>query len=249
MKYTIEGFSQSYASTLRDDKTHIDCTDLVILRWFIDFQATGKMEFFDVGCDRFFWVNYNSLLEDMPILSLSKRSLYDRLQKMVKFGILKHYHSKLGGSFSYYCVGPNYCNLVSLPSEENFRPYEENFIPLGSKLPTPRKQTSEPLGSKLPNKDHSTNNPSSKDPSSKDRFKLQRFTPPSVDDVRQYCYERGNNIDAEAFVDYYTARGWKYGQGRPVVDWKAAVRTWEKREKKEEPKGFVYDYGSMEGSL
>ena len=101
MKYTIEGFSQSYASTLRDDKTHIDCTDLVILRWFIDFQATGKMEFFDVGCDRFFWVNYNSLLEDMPILSLSKRSLYDRLQKMVKFGILKHYHSKLGGSFSY----------------------------------------------------------------------------------------------------------------------------------------------------
>ena len=79
--------------------------------------------------------------------------------------------------------------------------------------------------------------------------KRQRFTPPTVDDVRQYCYERGNNIDAEAFVDYYTARGWKYGQGRPVVDWKAAVRTWEKREKKEEPKGFVYDYGSMEGSL
>lgn len=79
--------------------------------------------------------------------------------------------------------------------------------------------------------------------------KRKRFTPPTVDDVRQYCYERGNNIDAEAFVDYYTARGWKYGQGRPVVDWKAAVRTWEKREKKEEPKGFVYDYGSMEGSL
>lgn len=79
--------------------------------------------------------------------------------------------------------------------------------------------------------------------------KRKRFTPPTVDDVRQYCYERGNNIDAEAFVDYYTARGWKYGQGRPVVDWRAAVRTWEKREKKDEPKGFVYDYGSMEGSL
>ena len=99
-------------------------------------------------------------------------------------------------------------------------------------------------GEPIPN-----NNPYSKTINNTDKEKLQRFTPPSVDDVRQYCYERGNNIDAEAFVDYYTARGWKYGQGRPVVDWKAAVRTWEKREKKEDPKGFVYDYGSMEGSL
>ena len=99
-------------------------------------------------------------------------------------------------------------------------------------------------GEPIPN-----NNPYSKTINNTDKEKRQRFTPPTVDDVRQYCYERGNNIDAEAFVDYYTARGWKYGQGRPVVDWKAAVRTWEKREKKEEPKGFVYDYGSMEGSL
>ena len=62
-----------------------------------------------------------------------------------------------------------------------------------------------------------------------DKSKRKRFTPPSVEDVRQYCFERENGIDAEAFVDYYTARGWKYGQGKPVVDWKAAVRTWEKR--------------------
>lgn len=91
------------------------------------------------------------------------------------------------------------------------------------------------------------NNPYSKTINNTDKEKRQRFTPPSVDDVRQYCYERGNNIDAEAFVDYYTARGWKYGQGRPVVDWKAAVRTWEKRERRN-----GYDpgmYTETEGSL
>ena len=47
--------------------------------------------------------------------------------------------------------------------------------------------------------------------------------------MQAYCAERNNQIDPEAFVDYYTARGWKYGQGKPVVDWKAAVRTWERR--------------------
>lgn len=61
------------------------------------------------------------------------------------------------------------------------------------------------------------------------REERKRFTPPSVDEVRDYCQERNNGIDPEAFVDYYTARGWKYGQGKPVADWKAAVRTWEKR--------------------
>lgn len=59
----------------------------------------------------------------------------------------------------------------------------------------------------------------------------KRFVPPSVDEVRAYCQERNNGIDPEAFVDYYEARGWKYGQGKPVVSWKAAVRTWERNER------------------
>ena len=62
--------------------------------------------------------------------------------------------------------------------------------------------------------------------------KRKRFTPPTVEEVRSYCQERNNGIDPDAFVDYYTARGWKYGQGKPVEDWKAAVRTWERRESK-----------------
>ena len=54
-----------------------------------------------------------------------------------------------------------------------------------------------------------------------------RFIPPTVEQVREYCHERGNNIDAAKFVDYYTANGWKVGKN-PMKDWKAAVRTWEK---------------------
>ena len=54
-----------------------------------------------------------------------------------------------------------------------------------------------------------------------------RFIPPTVKEVRAYCQERQNNVDAERFVDYYTSNGWKVGKN-PMKDWKAAVRTWER---------------------
>lgn len=56
------------------------------------------------------------------------------------------------------------------------------------------------------------------------------FTPPSVDEVRAYCSERKNSVDPERFVDFYAANGRKQGRGKPIVDWKAAVRTWERNE-------------------
>ena len=61
----------------------------------------------------------------------------------------------------------------------------------------------------------------------------KKKVPPTLDEVRAYCLERRNGIDPQAFMDFYEARGWKYGQGRPVVDWKACVRTWEHRRREE----------------
>ena len=56
----------------------------------------------------------------------------------------------------------------------------------------------------------------------------KRFTPPTVDEVRAYCQERKNNIDAEYFIAYYTARDWVLSNGKKMKDWKSAVVTWEK---------------------
>ena len=57
----------------------------------------------------------------------------------------------------------------------------------------------------------------------------KRFSPPSVDEVAAYCRERGNTVDAQTFCDFYAAKGWRVG-AQPMKDWRAAVRTWEKRE-------------------
>lgn len=55
----------------------------------------------------------------------------------------------------------------------------------------------------------------------------KRFCPPTIAEVSDYCKERNNNIDAEQFINYYSANGWKVGRNA-MKDWKAAVRTWEK---------------------
>lgn len=52
---------------------------------------------------------------------------------------------------------------------------------------------------------------------------------PTVEEVAAYCRERGNRVDPERFVDFYASKGWKVGN-QPMKDWKACVRTWEKRD-------------------
>ena len=59
------------------------------------------------------------------------------------------------------------------------------------------------------------------------------FKKPTLDSVKSYCIERNNNIDAEAFLDFYESKDWKIGKNK-MKDWKAAVRTWERRETKKE---------------
>ena len=56
----------------------------------------------------------------------------------------------------------------------------------------------------------------------------KRFTPPTLDEVKAYCNERHNGIDAQYFIDYYTSKGWMVGSNK-MKDWKACVRTWERK--------------------
>ena len=66
--------------------------------------------------------------------------------------------------------------------------------------------------------------------------KSKKFVKPTIEEVKEYCLERNNNVNPERFIDYYEANGWKVGKN-PMKDWKAAIRTWErnyKEEKKDE---------------
>lgn len=64
---------------------------------------------------------------------------------------------------------------------------------------------------------------------------VTRFTPPSVDEVKEYIREKGYSVDAEEFYAHYESNGWIVGK-TPMKNWKAAVVTWQKRHEKDKPK-------------
>jgi hypothetical protein len=66
------------------------------------------------------------------------------------------------------------------------------------------------------------------------RTPSKHFVVPKVEEVDSYCREIGSKVDAQRFVDYYTANGWKVGKNA-MKDWKAAVRNWHKNEQERGP--------------
>lgn len=69
----------------------------------------------------------------------------------------------------------------------------------------------------------------------------RRFTPPSLSQVSAYCAERKNKVDPERFYNFYASKGWMVGKNK-MVDWKAAVRTWEKEDGKTSGKDWEKDF-------
>jgi hypothetical protein len=59
-----------------------------------------------------------------------------------------------------------------------------------------------------------------------DTVKPKRFIKPTIQEIKDYCLERKNNVDANKFFNHYEANGWKVGKNA-MKDWKACVRTWE----------------------
>ena len=69
----------------------------------------------------------------------------------------------------------------------------------------------------------------------KENIKRKIFKKPTIEEINEYCKERNNGIDAEAFYDFYESKDWYVGKNK-MKDWKAGVRTWEKRNKPKEEK-------------
>ena len=61
-----------------------------------------------------------------------------------------------------------------------------------------------------------------------DTEKPKRFVPPTYEEVQAYCEERNNDVDPQRFVDFYKSKNWMVGRSK-MVDWKACVRTWERK--------------------
>ena len=68
----------------------------------------------------------------------------------------------------------------------------------------------------------------------------RKFSKPTLEEINQYCLERNNGINAEAFYDFYECKDWYVGKNK-MKDWKACIRTWEQRDKKEKQSSKDFD--------
>lgn len=62
----------------------------------------------------------------------------------------------------------------------------------------------------------------------KDNLKVitkEKFTKPTLEEIKTYFAEKGYEGESERFYDFYSSKGWMVGKN-PMKDWRAAVRNW-----------------------
>lgn len=138
----------------------------------------------------------------------------------------------LGCIVLYSCDGKPYLYLPSWENHQTIRAKK-------SKYPSPddQDQASEIICNQM-NADESgcSRNPiqSKSNQNTNIADKPRRFIKPTVEEVTEYCTERGNKINAQSFFDWNESKGWRVGNS-PMKDWKAAIRTWEQRDEAKAP--------------
>lgn len=167
MKYNIMGFDQAMLLELG-----LDIKDAAILRYFIDFRDTKKMRCQVIDAEPYYWVKYEAIIEEYPILGLkSADSVYNRFKKLVAAKVLKHKTVKSNGVYSYYSLGEGYMQLISSSKsdEDDINKSDENLT--GVRNPSERvsDENQEGVGRKS-----GTNNPSTKYPYKKEKVKKEK---------------------------------------------------------------------------
>ena len=115
MKLFLIGFSQKNALEIRNTNQKLDIIDLVILDWLKCFYPKMKKCF--IGEKEYVWIEYQKVLDDIPILDIKKRTVMGRFKKMSELGVLEHttVYEKDGrkGTYSYFRLADKYFSLLS----------------------------------------------------------------------------------------------------------------------------------------
>lgn len=116
------------------------------------------------------------------------------------------------------------------PYQTETTPLEENFEP---PLEKNEKGACEKSGSQTNTNQTNTNQTNKRE---------RRLSPPTREQVREYAVEiELSDNEADAFIDHFTANGWKVGGKAPMKDWKAALRNWKRRSGEFRREEVVFD--------
>ncbi|KZL93998.1 conserved phage C-terminal domain-containing protein [Clostridium magnum] len=126
MKFTILGYNQAKLMEFG-----LDVIDAVLLRYFVDFKDSGTMVKETIEGDLYYWLKYEGIMKELPMLNLKKDSIYRRFKNMAEVEILKHRTIKSKGVYSYYNIGSKYLSLLSdsIPIGPDYNPKPSDYNP------------------------------------------------------------------------------------------------------------------------
>lgn len=122
MRLAIHDYSQAVAVEMEDTvkvkkdgkesekRIAIDATDLLILDWFTKFYPNMKKRVIDGK--EYGWVKRSKVLEDLPILRITEKSVGERFRKLVHFNLLDYKVVFEGGKSCYFRHGESFPQLL-----------------------------------------------------------------------------------------------------------------------------------------
>ena len=211
---TIQGFMIS--------ELGLSGNDLLIYALVYGFSQDGESEF------------YGSLSHLSEMLRLDRRTVIRVLDRLVEQRLVRKRSGEINGvhrCFYSACAADDVHTSEHAPivGSGKMPPVAKCHQDSG-KMPPPN------INNKIILKEKTTLKGSPKEKAAEaapSPLNLSRFRKPTVEAVAEYCRSRGNNVDAERFWNFYESQGWRVGKN-PMKDWQAAVRTWEKRDSKEQ---------------
>lgn len=120
------------------------------------------------------------------------------------------------GSSYYSLLSWNTFQKIDKPSDSKIPEFEENnkeFLRLFGECSPNGRRTVAPNKNKKENKNR--------------KEKEEKiFTPPSLDDIKNYVLQKQLNVNAEYFYNYFTEGNWIDSKGNQVKNWKQKILTW-----------------------
>jgi hypothetical protein len=208
--------------------------------WIAKNRANGK-NFFDG--DYWTFNSKRAFAELFPYMS--ERQVGSALQKLIDARMIKtgNYNEDRRDKTTWYALDINGACMVQKCKSGLTKSYNgngENVRPLPDSKLTDINTDIKPdnyIPSTTYPEYNNNNNNSAREEQPQKATKEKKPTPerliipPTLEMVEAYCKERNNGIDPGAFIDYYAARGWYLNKKQRMVDWHAAVGTWERNAK------------------
>lgn len=199
----------------------LDAIDLLLFDFVYHLMNKPTSSKMTVNGKEYVMIRHNLIAQECPILGINHRDTFrKRMLKLVDAGLLNRCDSNQETGNSLYSRGDKFSVFVFS---------DQKFVTLPTEIGTPADNDRDKHNS-IEHNIPPTTLFDNKD--SIPQGGRRRFIKPTVEEVASYCTERNNGIDAQEFIDFYESKGWVIGKS-PMKDWKAAVRTWENKERKQ----------------